>query len=371
MERKTIKFEVKAIDEEAGIIEGYGATFSKMPDAYGDVIDPGAFTKTLKDNAGNIVSLFNHNVNEPIGLPELSEDRRGLFTKIKLVLAVQKARDTLALAKAGVIKRMSIGYDPVKTEFVDGIRHLKEVRLFDVSPVIFAANTEAMILSIKASTTFDDLPLADRERAWDAAAAERRVRAWAGGESTSWDKYSRAFMWFNPDEPELFGSYKLGFADIINDRLTAIPRGIFAIAGVLSGARGGVNIPDADAAKVRTHVEAYYKKMRDKFGDEEITTPWSKSDAAGDGGDMSDDIETKEGRTLSAASLTKIRSALEALQALVDVMDEKNESKSDPQSLEKAKLNSIIAELEAENSGFDIKDSEKRINKILEQIRGQ
>ena len=30
-----------------------------------------------------------------------------------------------------------------------------------------------------AVTTFQDLPLADRERAWDGDAAEKRVRKWA------------------------------------------------------------------------------------------------------------------------------------------------------------------------------------------------
>ena len=44
MERKIIKFEIKAVDAEQGIIEGYGATFSDKPDSYGDIIDPGAFT---------------------------------------------------------------------------------------------------------------------------------------------------------------------------------------------------------------------------------------------------------------------------------------------------------------------------------------
>ena len=240
MERKTIKFEVKEVDAETGIIEGYGATFSDKPDSYGDIIDPGAFTKTLKEHNDSIVSLFNHDIREPIGLPELTQDSRGLYAKIRLVMDLQKARDVLALARAGVIKRMSIGYDTVKSDFVGGIRHLKEVRLYDVSPVVFAANPEARIMSVKGATSFDDLPLADRDKEWDASAVEKRVRAWAGGEDNmNWDKYRRAFFWYDEDNPELFGSYKLGFADIIDGKLTAIPRGIFAVAAVLQGGRGG------------------------------------------------------------------------------------------------------------------------------------
>jgi hypothetical protein len=165
MERKTIRFEIKAVDADAGIIEGYGATFSKIPDSYGDVVDPGAFTKTLKENADSIVSLFNHNVNEPIGLPELKEDAKGLYAKIRLVMEIERARDVMALARAGVIKRMSFGYDTIKSDFIEGVRHLKEVRLYDVSPVVFAANREARILAVKDIGTMSNEDLNDLERA--------------------------------------------------------------------------------------------------------------------------------------------------------------------------------------------------------------
>jgi len=151
MERKVVKFEIKAIDEAKGIIEGYGSTFEQEPDSYGDVIDPGAFTKTLQENRDSIVSLFNHNIMEPIGKPEVEVDGKGLFTRIHLVRGVRKAEETLLLAKAGVIKRMSIGYDTIVSEMVKGIRHLKEVRLYDISPVIFAANANATITGVKSN----------------------------------------------------------------------------------------------------------------------------------------------------------------------------------------------------------------------------
>ena len=149
VERKIINFKVKAVDEEEGIIEGYGSTFSKVPDSYGDIVDEGAFTKTIQENADNIVSLFNHDVMSPIGKPELSTDQKGLLTRIKLVRGVQKAEETLLLAKAGVITQMSIGYNTVKESWVKGVRHLQEVKLYDVSPVIFAANPEAVITGVK------------------------------------------------------------------------------------------------------------------------------------------------------------------------------------------------------------------------------
>jgi uncharacterized protein len=149
MERKSFKFDLKTVDEEEGVIEGYAATFRSKPDAYGDIIEPGAFTKTLKDNKGVVASLFNHMVEFPIGNAEVSEDEKGLFARIKIVRGVQKAEETLKLAKAGVIKRMSIGYEAVKAPVEDNIRKLKEVRLYDASPVVFAADDRASVTAVK------------------------------------------------------------------------------------------------------------------------------------------------------------------------------------------------------------------------------
>ena len=279
-ERKIVKFEVKEVDEEKGIFTGYAATFSDRQDSYGDIIDKGAFKKTLKEAGNRVKILFNHSVMEPIGKPiELTEDDKGLLVKGKLSLGVQRAREVLSLMKDGVITEMSIGYDTMKETWDKGVRHLQEVRLWDTSPVVFAANPEAVIRSVKGATSFGDLPLADRKKEWDAAPVEKRVRVWAGGEDNmNWNKYRQAFFWYDEEDSELFGSYKLGFADIINNRLTAIPRGIFAVAGVLMGARGGVDIPETDATKVKAHVERYYTKMAKEFDDEEVVAPWNKSD---------------------------------------------------------------------------------------------
>jgi hypothetical protein len=150
MEQKTFKFEIKSVNEETGIFESYGATFSNVADSYNDVIEKGSFVKTLQEGGKRVKILFNHNVNEPIGKPlEMKEDEHGLWVKGKLSLGVQRAREVLALMKDGVINEMSIGYDTILSTVIDGVRHLKEIRLWDVSPVTFAANPEARIMSVK------------------------------------------------------------------------------------------------------------------------------------------------------------------------------------------------------------------------------
>lgn len=149
-EHKSFKFELKEVDTETGIFEGYGSTFGGEPDSYGDVVDKGAFSKTISEGSKRIKILWNHQTLEPIGKPvELREDEHGLYIKGKLSLGVQRAREVLSLMKDGVINELSIGYDTI-TEAVEGkVRHLKEVRLWDVSPVSFAANPAATITAVK------------------------------------------------------------------------------------------------------------------------------------------------------------------------------------------------------------------------------
>lgn len=121
-------------------------------------------------------------------------------------------------------------------------------------------------LELKGTPPFMDLPLAPRAMAWSASAAKARVRTWAGADdgltnAAIQKKYRGCFFWYDPTKPSLFASFKLPFTDIIDGKLTAIPRGIFAAAGAMLGARGGVDIPDADRPGVTRHIERYYRKM--------------------------------------------------------------------------------------------------------------
>jgi hypothetical protein len=120
-----------------------------------------------------------------------------------------------------------------------------------------------------AVTGFQDLPLADRDREWDGSAAEKRVRTWAGAEDAPNDKYRDAHVWYDADEKDEFGSYKLLVADVVDGRLRAVPRGVMAAGNVMQGARGGVDIPGKDVDRVKSHLAKYYAKMGD-------TAPWDR-----------------------------------------------------------------------------------------------
>ena len=118
-----------------------------------------------------------------------------------------------------------------------------------------------------------DLPLGDKDTAWDGAAARAAIQAWAGGDDFDAAKMKQGFFWYDDSKPQNSGSYKLPFATVADGKLTAVPAGIHAAAGAMSGARGGANIPSGDVAAVKSRIAGYYGKMGEKV-------PWA-SDAAG------------------------------------------------------------------------------------------
>ncbi|OBK79288.1 hypothetical protein [Mycobacterium sp. 1274761.0] len=118
-------------------------------------------------------------------------------------------------------------------------------------------------------TAFQDLPLADRDREWDGDAAEKRVRKWADAEDGPNEKYRDAHVWYDSDKKDNFTAYKLLIADVVDGKLTAVPRGVMAAGAIVDGARGGIDIPSGDVDRVKSHLAKYYKKMGD-------TAPWER-----------------------------------------------------------------------------------------------
>jgi HK97 family phage prohead protease len=145
---KTV-FEIKA-DGEAGTFAGHASIFGNK-DWYGDVMDAGAFKRTLDQKGTARKVLWQHDTHAPIGISQVAEDEKGLAFNAKLVMTVPTARDAFELIKAGVIDQMSIGYDTIAERWDAEVRHITEARLWEISPVTFAANELALISAAKSA----------------------------------------------------------------------------------------------------------------------------------------------------------------------------------------------------------------------------
>jgi uncharacterized protein len=145
------RIEWKALDDD-GVFEGYASLFGRE-DLGRDVIQPGAFSDSLAGrDAGAIKMLFQHNPAEPIGVwEEIREDAKGLYVRGRLMLAVAKARDVLALMRAGALDGLSIGFKAVKArrDARSGVRRIEKVDLWEISVVTFPMLPGARVSAVK------------------------------------------------------------------------------------------------------------------------------------------------------------------------------------------------------------------------------
>lgn len=157
VEHKTVSFDVSNVDGEGRTFEAHAAVFGNV-DGVGDIIHPGAFTKTITERGSKVKLLWQHKSDEPLGkIQELREDGKGLYVKA-VISDTRQGRDTLALLKDGAVGEMSIGFDAQEkgTDYSendgDTIRNLRELRLWEISLVTFPANEEAQVLALKERT---------------------------------------------------------------------------------------------------------------------------------------------------------------------------------------------------------------------------
>jgi phage head maturation protease len=108
---------------------------------------------------------------------ELREDFRGLYARGRLIPEVVRARELLALVRAGAVDGLSIGFRTVKGRIdpKTRIRKLEQVDLWEISIVTFPLLTSARVQAVKAAG--DARPCDVRPRL--SFARRRAERDWA------------------------------------------------------------------------------------------------------------------------------------------------------------------------------------------------
>ncbi|MDQ8027205.1 MAG: HK97 family phage prohead protease [Brevundimonas sp.] len=124
---------------DAGLlIEGYASLWG-VADLNRDVVARGAFANSLaKTGAGGVRMLHQHEGRAIVGVWEhLQEDERGLFVRGRIRDWSAEARFAGALARAGAMDALSIGFRAVRARREGALRVLTEVDLWEVSLVTF------------------------------------------------------------------------------------------------------------------------------------------------------------------------------------------------------------------------------------------
>jgi HK97 family phage prohead protease len=145
-------FRPRASIDSDGTVIGYASLFGEV-DAARDMVMPGAFADSLRQrDIRRVPMLFQHDPAEPIGIwLELREDYRGLYARGRLIPEVMRAREILALLRAGTADGLSIGFRTTRAR-VDPrtrVRKLFDVDLWEISIVTFPLLAGARVRAVK------------------------------------------------------------------------------------------------------------------------------------------------------------------------------------------------------------------------------
>lgn len=323
----TARILAKSVDDEGNIIPRYRFTSDNM-DEYGDIITREATEKAVEAWRQWRNIRLQHDTARPIGKAIRIGEADGLewnemdvrVDDPSVIPLIEGDDPVLGAASVGIIVNdfevnedeaaqeqsgwwepwIITDYDMIEISLVDHPANYDAVRvegeeeeasrgrfmMFSRNASERANKPEANLppgvkYLNKGATGALDLSLSERDREWDAAAADERVREWAGGpdkEDIDWGKYSDAFFWRDDEEPEKFTSYKLPFADVIGGALKAVFRGVTAAAQRL----GQTDMPESDVSDVKGNIEHYYDKAAETYDDDTIVAPWEEEESMTD-----------------------------------------------------------------------------------------
>lgn len=188
---------VVEVDDGKGIVEAY-VSVTGIEDSVKDVIEPGAYEKTLQNRVPK--GIWSHQWSEPVsktlaikeilpGDPSLPETlpsgdpwpsgAGALWVKTQFNLNTDVGRRAYENVKFfsddADSSAWSIGYKTTKShKDAQGVRHIKELDLYEYSPVLHGANKHAKTLSVK---SFGEAMAALESGGYDTSAIEDEVKS--------------------------------------------------------------------------------------------------------------------------------------------------------------------------------------------------
>lgn len=156
-----IEFKAAITVDDSGTVEGIAWPFG-APDRVGDVIEKGAFAKSLPP----IPMLAFHDQRDAVGVwDEITEGEDGLHVKGRLLVeGVTRARELQALIRAKAVGGLSIGFTTKKAApRAGGGRNIAALELLEISLVAVPAHPGARITSSKELAMTDDTKTLDIE----------------------------------------------------------------------------------------------------------------------------------------------------------------------------------------------------------------
>ena len=174
-EIKSFDLSIKDSGEEKGSVEAVFSVYNNQ-DSDGDVVLPGAVKSGFKDN--QVPMVFAHKWDQPIGKGTITEGEDSAVFKGSFFMETEAGKEAYNLVKSmGDLQQWSFGFRVNDSEMgklqKDGedeadVRFLKDLTVYEVSPVLVGANQETYTLAIK---TGEDTVYEKKETKTEAKAA--------------------------------------------------------------------------------------------------------------------------------------------------------------------------------------------------------
>lgn len=264
------------------------------------------------------------------------------------------AERCLRCTRKKALRGVSVGFrrgagTKVSTEYRDGNREVLAIEgaeLCEISMLPIGSNPNALA-ELRALAVAAEPDMSERgavpysptkpveSTTWDAGAAERRLRAWAGDSAA---KLARGYAYWDGEKV-----YKLPHHDVQGGELVVSRKGVIAAGNAMQGSRGGVRLPAVDRGAVRSHLEKHYHQF-------EMTAPWEKKDASGlepaSSGEqnMNDETENREVATLEA-KLSERETKIVTLEGECHALKERIASLEAARTEQQKRADEVTAEL--------------------------
>ena len=154
-ESKNIDIELK---DDSGQVEAVFSIFNSL-DSDGDVVVPGAVKSGFKNN--QVPMVWSHKWDMPIGKGTIDQDNDKAVFKGEFFMDTESGKEAYNLVKnMGDMQQWSFGYKVNDSEFNKAetdegerdARYLKDLTVYEVSPVLVGANQDTYTLAIKSNT---------------------------------------------------------------------------------------------------------------------------------------------------------------------------------------------------------------------------
>ncbi len=246
MEGMHLKVNMSDKEFPGGTVEGFANAFNNV-DFQGEVVKPGAFKRTIqafRKSKKGLPFMDNHRIfggtDSVIGrVFELREESKGLFFKA-FFSSSPAAQIVRTKIHENILDSLSIGFNIVKRKVLkDGVVELLELKLREISVVVFPANELATVSDVKQAISrigiceditreFDDALAAKR---WaDYCGTGRPMVSWGDLE---WTKYTGGFALVDMDAATRDKSFRCPVVDVIEGEPCIVYAGVKAALEVV------------------------------------------------------------------------------------------------------------------------------------------